>query len=246
MERKGYKIELVQPVPESVNLSTMETIVYDRDWYGHSYGRPVGRVYQDGTIESFLDDLCNGNRKHFELLKESGVLRSRARHLMKQGSFKEYDCEEYYLMYRCVDHSSGSPTIINLNLDTCCNVAFKYTYEILLVADDEYKRYFNRTIETQGPFTHCLVDEMEQLREQFEEWIIMQENGLYQDESGTIYIDFYDDFGSCFKGCFEGIPALMMCVNSVRIVHLEREIFPLRGQTVGSTEPNREEREDTD
>lgn len=222
MGEYNYIVELIEEIPENIPVSKNGTIGTKKEWYGHSLGDAVGRIYDDGKIESFFKE--DNDNEWFNTLRNQGLLKSKHRNLIDRKTFAEYSCEEYYLMRRVVGHTSNMPTVTDRNLDDCCNVKFEYTFEILLVADDDYKRYITESIKTEGPHTYCLADKLESLEEVFEEWAENEEQGFKESEDGGVTVTFYDDFGQSLDAEFYSIRELLMCVNSVRIVKLERTI----------------------
>ena len=223
MGEYNYIVELIEEIPENIPVSKTGTIRTEKEWYGHSLGDAVGRIYDDGKIESFFKE--DNNNEWFNTLRNRGLLKSKHRNLINKKTFVEYGCEEYYLMRRVVGHTSNLPTVTDCSLDDCCNVKFEYTFEILLVADDDYKRYITESIETEGPHTYCLADKLESLEEVFEEWAENEEQGFKKSEDGGVTVIFYDDFGQSLDAEFYDIRELLMCINSVRIVKMEITII---------------------
>lgn len=222
-----YHVSLAETLPEHIHMDQTMDIETKGEWFGHSLGLAVGRVYDDGRIESFLKH-DNGGTEWFDELREKHLLRSKRRHLTvlsnDRTTYKESDCDEYYLMYTVSDHMSHLPTVTKTFLDTCMNVDFTYTYEILFVGDDGFKRYFYKTINTSGPHTYSLLDELEDLENLIEEWAEDGVYGLCYDAYGDLNLKMYDDFGETLNASFSDTQELMMSINSIRIVKMEREI----------------------
>jgi len=224
-----YKAELVEKLPECIQLDTVVEIETKNEWYGHSIGTAVGRVYDDGKIKSFFKHDGDGT-EWFDMLREAGKLTSIHRYLIDRKTYEESTCDEYYLMRKIVDHVSGMPTITDDCLDTCCNVKYEYTYELLLVAD-EYKRYVAKTVRTEGPYTYCLMDEIKSLEDLVEEWAEEEENGFFYDDENQLCCKMYNDFGEEINADFYSARELLMSLNSIRLVKLERIIVEPGGET---------------
>lgn len=109
-------------------------------------------------------------------------------------------------------------------LSSCMNVRYRYMYEILLVAEEGLKRYVTTEVRTDGPYTVCLYDEMNEIEELFEELAENEEKGFRFDSYGTLCVLFYDDFGDQIEAEFFSMRELLMCIHSVRLVELESEI----------------------
>jgi len=223
MKDYEYEVELIETIPEEITLKAKGKLITKGEWYGHSFGDAVGRIYDDGRVESFFKHDDPGN-EWFDMLKKKGVLRTRHRNLIDRMTYKEYSCDEFYLMRRVNGHVSGLPTVMDDCLDTCMNVDYKYTYEILLVADDEYKRYVTKEIRTSGPHTFCLIDEIGNLEGQIEEWAEEKKNGFSYDEDNTLCCKMYNDFGEETDADFYSTRELLMCINSIRLVKLKQTI----------------------
>lgn len=221
---KTYGVELIEKLPEDIPLRKRGTITTKGEWYGHSFGDCIGRVYEDGEVKSFFTaDRENGTTELFDTLRELGITRTKHRQLINRETGKERSCKEHYLMRRVVGHGSDKETVKDNCLDTCSNVKYEYTYEILFVLDDEYKRYVYDTVRTDGPYTYGLSSVLESLEDTVREWAEENEKGFSFD-GGGMHVKFYDDFGNDIDAEFYGMYELMMCVNSVRIIELKREI----------------------
>lgn len=222
-----YEIELLEAVPEYMKIPHKGTVSSEKEWFGHSYGEAVGRIHPDGTMESlFKHDRKAGNCEWFEELLKKGILRSTHRHLIDMDTFVRKDYEEFYLMHKITGHSSGMPTVTGERMNGFWNVQYEYTYEILLVADDEYKRYITNTVRTEGRHLYCLFDEIQSLEDIFEEWAENGEKGFrLSADRQSIKIDFYDDFGQDIEAEFENVNEILECINSIRIIDLKSKIL---------------------
>lgn len=224
MEKYRYTLELIEDIPEYMGIDKIGEVESKKEWFGHSHGDPVGRMYTDGRVESFFNpDIERGTTDWFDILRNSGKLRQRHRHLINHETWEKYECDEFYLMRRVVGHSSEMPTITDVGLDTCMNVRYEYTYEILMVADDEFRRYITDTIYTKGPGTYSLVDVISSLEGTFEEWADEGKNGFGR-KDGELRVNFYNDFGEPISANFYSVDELMMCINSIRIIDLKKTI----------------------
>lgn len=226
MGKFRYKVELIEQLPDCMNkIDKVEEVEAKKEWFGHSLGNVVGRIYADGRVESFFNhDIETGKPEWFEMLRESGKLRQRHRCYVNRNTWEEYECEEFYLMRRVVGHTSGKPTVTDMCIDGCMNVEYEYVYEILLVADEGLKRYVTDTIRTEGSGAYCLADVMSSLEETFDEWATEEKEG-FRFWGGQLNVDFYDDFGETIDIDFPCMNELMNCINSVRIVDMKRTII---------------------
>lgn len=189
-----YQAQLMEKLPAGVPLKEIIELKTEKEWFGHSYGTCVGSIYDDGEKRSCFKADQKGTDLFDKLLEES-ALYSEHKIAISRKDHKERGRTDYYIMYEIVGHSKDLPTVLNLSLDTCCNVEYTYTYEILLVADDEYRRYITVNVKTDGPYTTCLADLMKDLDEIFEEWIQENEQGFNRNEYGEICVQFYNDVG---------------------------------------------------
>ena len=55
-------------------------------------------------------------------------------------------------------------------------------------------------------------------------WAEEGEKGFRFNSDGSVSVKFYDDFGNDTDADFYSMHELMMCVNSVRLIELKREI----------------------
>lgn len=134
-----YKTQLRGTLPRGIILKTEKEIESKTEWYGRSYGMEVGRIYADGKKESFIKHDGEGS-EWFDMLLNAGILLCQTRNLLNFSTGDSYTCRSYYLMYDNKDHPSMLSTVMDDCLDTCINVQYRYTYEILFV-EDECERY---------------------------------------------------------------------------------------------------------
>ena len=216
-----YRAKIIENLPEGILINGTIVLKSEEEWYGHSYGTCVGIIFDDGEKKSFIaaDGEGTGN---FDKLLEAGILKERHKYIVNTETGKERGIVYYYVMRKIVGHSSGLPTITEDCLDTCCNVQYHYTYEILLVGDEGDKRYVTVDVDTDGPHTFCLTDAIEDLEYTFEGWAEDKKYGFSKDDYGTLHCQFFDDFGHPIDAEFNSTRELMMCVNSIRIVKLQK------------------------
>ena len=220
-----YKVEMVENLPEEIKMQTILEIETQKEWFGHSYGEAVGRIYSDGEKESFFTHDAEGeNTEWFDTLWEGGKLRSRRRRLINRESFETRECQEYYLMYQIPGHSSMKNTVMDGCLNNCANVSFHYVLEYLFILDDGLKRYLARDISTDGPWTYGMMDDIGSLEENIREWAEEGKYGFRNAEDRGINVGFYDDFGSQCDVEFASVDEFLLSLNSVRIISLESEI----------------------
>lgn len=219
-----YKIQLIEELPESIPLEKTGSITTEKEWYGSTFGESVGKILDTGEKESlFKKDRENNNTALLDILIASGKCKSIRREMYNREKEKFYKATFIYVMHRVIDHCSDKPTVTSEALDTPMNVEYEYTYEILLVADDEYKRYITKTIQTDGPHTYSLVDELESLERIFEEWLEDEKQGFrYCDEE--LELKFYNEVGEESYISFDSMRHLLMSINSIRIIDLKSKI----------------------
>lgn len=219
-----YKIELIEELPEDIPLEKTGSITTEKEWFGSTFGECVGKILDTGEKESFFRrDRENNNTVLLDILVESGKCKCIHREMYNRENKKSYKATFIYVMHRVVDHCSDKPTITAEALDTPMNVEYEFTYEILLVANDEYKRYITKTIKTKGPYTYSLMDVIENIEQMFEEWIEDGEQGFrYSDEE--IEVKFYNEVGEENHIPFENMRHLLMSINSVRIIDFKSKL----------------------
>lgn len=226
MENFRYKAELIEELPDCMDeIEKVVEIESKKEWFGHSFRTMVGRIYADGRVQSFFrHDIDAGKPEWFEMLRESGKLRQRHRCYINSDTWEKHECEEFYLMRRIIGHASEKPIVTDMCVDESANVKYEYTYEILLVADEELKRYITDTVHTDGIGAYCLADVMSSFENTFEEWASEEKKG-FRFLDGQLNVDFYDDFGETVDIDFSCTSELMNCINSVRIVDMKRTII---------------------
>lgn len=220
MERYVYELELMEEIPQEVAVDKVREMSTEQEWYGHAYADPVGRIYADGHIESFVPHDGTG-AEWFSVLRNAGVLKARRRNL--KIKHKVCICEEYYLQRSVIGHSSTLPTVVNGSLTANIRTQNRYTYEVLLVADDEYRRYITceMTVRTSGRFFTGLCEDLNGLILELREWATEGRNG-FSKKHGKICCCFYNDFGEA-RHIYFSSQELLLHVNSVRIIKLNKE-----------------------
>lgn len=80
---KTYEVELIEDIPENIPLVKKGIITAKEEWYGHSFGDCVGRIYDDGEKVSFFsDDQNNGTTELFDTLRSKGMTQAKHRHVI--------------------------------------------------------------------------------------------------------------------------------------------------------------------
>ena len=225
MSEHTYTVELIEELPEEIPLKRTGTITTRGEWYGHSYADVVGRIYADGTVKSFFtDDIESGTTRLFDILRYSGKVKKIHRCIWERDSLELKDCDDYYVLRKVKGHTSERPTETETRLDTICNVDYEYVYEILLVANDEYRRYLTESVKTRGLGPYSIFDSMHDWEETFEEWAEYEENGFREDDDGGIEVLFYDELGNSEWIYFDSAHELLLSMNSVRMIEIKEEI----------------------
>lgn len=70
MENFRYKVELIEELPDCMDeIEKVVDIEAKKEWFGHSLGTVVGRIYTDGRVQSFFrHDIDAGKPEWFEML----------------------------------------------------------------------------------------------------------------------------------------------------------------------------------
>ena len=218
-----YRQELIEEIPHEITLPKIRTLTTSQEWYGHSSADPIGRIYDNGRVWSYLEDDGLGS-SGFDLLRRLGMLKSRRSGLAYSAEGAYID---YYLLRRVIGHSSTLPTIINRNLIYEGRARNHYTYEILLVANNEYRRYITYDIaqNADSDFQPCLLSIASKLETIFKDWA---DNNLcgFTWLNDNICCQCYSDFGDECNIEFQNMQELLLCVNSIRLVKLKKHSGP--------------------
>lgn len=71
MDNFRYKVELIEELPDCMNkIDKVGEVEAKKEWFGHSLGNVVGRIYADGRVESFFKhDIDAEKPEWFEMLR---------------------------------------------------------------------------------------------------------------------------------------------------------------------------------
>lgn len=226
----GEVIEMIsyENIPEYTGLGNTTSIeIKDGcEWYGHAYATCVGMIYDDGTVESyFKTDKENGSTEIFD------KLRSDIRLIEKHVNLRNYETMEassgvrYFIPYKVKDHSSDKPTVTDVYVDDCSNVHYSVEYEIVLVVGDDYNRYITVEYETEGYWSSCFFDQVENIEEMFYEWFEEESHGFNIDADGNKSVTFYDDTGENCEIEISSVDELLSMITSIRVIKCEQKII---------------------
>lgn len=215
-------INIPDYVPDAQQEVTFNTPM---DWDGDRLAEFIGRILDDGTVESFyIKDHENNNTEIFDKLRNDTNLIQKHYNFMQKDTGKLLGATGYYIPWKVVGHSSDLPTVVDTYIDHCMNVRYEVAYEILFVAEEEYRKYITIQYTTEGPYTSTFFDQLEGLESMIEEMIEDNENGLWK-EDGTIYAAFYNDIGEKLNAEIESLHALLGMITSVRVIKCESTII---------------------
>lgn len=222
-------IEMIsyEDIPEYTGLSNTISIEIKegREWYGHAYAICVGIIYDDETIESYFEtDEKNGNTEIFDRLRNDIGMIKKHVYLVNRETMKEKKGNMYFIPYRVKDHCSSKPTVIDSYVDNCSNVHYSVEYEIVLVADEDYRRYITVGYETEGSYSACFFDQVENIEGKFEEWFEEESHG-FKIVEGDMTVSFYDETGESCEIDISSIDELMSMITSIRVIKCDRKII---------------------
>lgn len=228
MEQK-IKMISFEDVPEYTGLEKNSASITVKDghtWDGHRYGTWVGRIYQDDEIKSgFYEDTKNNNTDIFDKLRKDMKLFEKHVTCIRGEDRNTLQCAvDYYIPYMVENHCSTKPTVIDTCIDFCNNVNYEMEYEILLVADEEFRRYITISYGTSGSFASTFFDQMGDIEEMFEAWF---EEGEYdfRKVDGNMQVAFYDETGEKTFIDISCMRELLGMINSVRVIKCDRTII---------------------
>lgn len=228
----GKTIELVAcvEVPEYTGLkNTKEIEVRDGcEWNGHACSTLVGMILDDGTVEShFKKDIENGNTEIFDRLRNDIQMIEKHVNLYNLETNQERCGRRYYIPYKVKNHCSDRPTVTDSCVDRVSNVHYSVEYEILLVADEDYKRYITVEFETEGSFASTFFDQIGNIEDMFEEWFEECSHGFSVDEDYSDYktVRFYDETGEHCDIEISSIRELLSMIASIRVIKCDRKII---------------------
>lgn len=225
---KIIEMESYENIPEYAKLGNTTSIeIKDGcEWNGHAYATCVGMITDDGIVESyFKTDKENGNTEIFDKLRNDIHLIEKHVYLINRDTMKERSGVRYFVPYKVKDHCSNRPTITDAYVDNCSNVHSSVEYEILMVAGDNFKRYITVEYETEGSFSSCFFDQIENVEDMFDEWFEEEAHGFMIDEDGNKTVTFYDDTGENCDIDISSICELMSMIMSIRVIKCDRLII---------------------
>lgn len=223
-------IEMVsyENIPEYTGLGNT-TAIEIRDgceWYGHAYATCVGMIKDDKTVESYFKiDTQNGNTEIFDKLRNDIKLIEKHCNFMDRESMDLRSGTRYFIPYKVKDHCSTKPTVIDSYVDRCSNVHYDVEYEILLVAEDGFKRFITVEYESEGSFSSIFFDQVESIEDMFEEWFEENSHGFRIAEDGYRTVAFYDDSGEKCDIDISSVRELLSMITSIRVIKCDRKIF---------------------
>ena len=226
----GKVIEMIsyENIPDYTGLSNETSIEIKEgcEWSGHAYATCVGITYDDGTVESYFKrDKENNNTEIFD------KLRNDIRLIEKRVNLGNYDTMEsssgirYFIPYKVKEHCSDKPTVTDEYVDGCSNVHYSVEYEIVLVAGDGYKRYITVDYETEGTWSSCFFDQVENIEDMFEEWFEEESHGFRIVEDDYKTVTFYDETGENCEVDISSISELMSMIASIRVIKCDHTII---------------------
>lgn len=223
---KEIEMESYEDIPEYTGLDKNSTTITIRDgieWGGHASATAVGFIKDDGTIESYFKD--DENHELFDKLKNDIHLITKYRNYRNYDTLELKSGTEYYIPYRVKNHCSTKPTVTDAHVDRCSNVNYKVEYEILLVAEDGFKRYITCEYESEGSFSKIFFDEVEDIESMFEEWFEEGSHGFGHDEDGNMFITFYDNIGTNADIDVCSVRDVLSMISSIRVIKCDTEII---------------------
>lgn len=226
----GKVIEMVsfENVPEYTGLKNEITIeIKDGcEWDGFGHGTLVGVIYDDGTVKSYFgDDAANETTEIFDKLRNDMTLLKQHTYLTDRNTMEMKGAELYYIPYKVKNHCSDKPTVTDAYVDSCCNVHYNVEYEILLVAGEGLRKYITVEYETEGSFSACFFDKVEEIESMFEEWFEDNVRGFKTVDDGYKTVLFYDATGRDFEVEVSSVSELLHMVASIRVIKCEQKIM---------------------
>lgn len=225
---KVIEMESYENIPEYTGLGNTTSIEIREgcEWYGHAYARCIGAIYDDGTVKSYFKiDKENDNTEIFDRLRNDINLIEKHVYLIDRNTGEDKTATRYFIPYKVKNHCSEKSTVTDTYVDGCTNVHYSVEYEILLVADDEYKRYITEEYETRGHFSSCFFDQVENIEEMFEEWFEEESHGFKIDNDGNKSVTFYDDTGENCDIDVLSVGELLSMITSIRVIKCDRRII---------------------
>lgn len=226
----GKVIEMIsnENIPEYTGLGNTTSIeIKDGcEWYGYAYATCVGFVGDNGTVESyFKTDKENGDIGIFDKLKNDIRMIKKHVYLVDRETGEEISGNRYFIPYKVKDHCSDKPTITDAYVDGCSNIHYSVEYEIVLIAGDDFKRYITINYETEGHYSSCFFDQVENIEEMFEEWFEEESHGFNVNEDGNKSVTFYDNTGENCDIEISSVEELLSMITSIRVIKCEQKII---------------------
>jgi len=212
-------------IPDYTELknNTFITVEDGYKWNGDRHGTFVGRIESNGEVISyFKKDKENNNTYIFDKLREDVQLCQRSRTYADGKDLKF--ATDYYIPYFVKDHSSQLPTVTDSYVDHCSNAEYKVAYEVLFVAEDDFRKYLTVEYTTKGHWSSCFFDQVESLRDDLQGMFEDGENGFAK-KDGCLTAEFYDGTGYGTDLEIESMNELMSMIASIRVIKLETEII---------------------
>ncbi len=222
----GKEIEICSyfDIPDytGLNNNTLITVKDGHTWNGDRHGSFVGRIESDGEVISyFKKDKENNNTYIFDKLREDVQLCQRSRTYAEGKDLKF--ATDYYIPYYVKNHSSQLATVTDSYVDHCSNAEYKVAYEVLFVAEDDFRKYLTIEYTTKGHWSSCFFDQVESLRDDLQGMFEDGENGFLK-KDGQMTAEFYDGAGYGIDLELESIDELVSMIASIRVIKLETEI----------------------
>lgn len=226
---KTIKAVPVYPIPEYTGLN-VNGVEYEvpQNWEGHTIASAVGRVWEDGKVESFfVNDKEEGTTATFDKLKEDMPL------LMKNYNMRDPETRNlvsvmyYYIPYNIEGHCSTMPTFKDYCMTVASNAEYSIMWEVLLVSAEGLMRYITFDYKTAGYYSSTFFDQVKNLEDMFEELFENGERGFTKTtEYGVreLVVEFYDENGSVSPVEILSISELLSMVASLRVIKIETKI----------------------
>ncbi|MHC1722486.1 MAG: hypothetical protein AB9836_04675 [Aminipila sp.] len=227
----GKTVELVsyEEIPKYTGLEQNGCKITINDgciWEGDSYATCVGRILDDGRVEScFKSDIDNNCTEIFDNLRKDMSLLKKHVSLRNIETMEATEATNYYIPYKVKNHSSDKPTITNAYVDNCCNVHYDVEYEILLVADEGLRKYITIGYITEGPYSSSFFNQVEIIESTFEEFFENKEHGFFEDEDQNKMVAFYDEIGEKLDIEVCSVSELLSMVSSIRVIKCDKKII---------------------
>ena len=225
------RIECVsyEDIPEYTGLEKNTTSITVKDdclWEGDRYGTYVGCIKDDGTVDSaFVIDNKNGNTEVFDRLRKDIRLYEKRCSKFDRKNGNLFSVTEYYIPYKVKDHVSDKATVTNSYVDNCMNVKYKVEYYVLLVTEEDFRRYLIFTYDTEGTWASHPFDQLEYIESTFEEYFDEESHDFKKNEDGEMSVAFYDGTGEKLFIQVDSVRELLDMITEFRVTKVERKKF---------------------